>query len=97
MYRSVRHVRTASSGSTQGSTQGDVITPVRVEGTGAADIAVRVVDPTAVIPATYRVEIVDFVTDSTAGTTARSYRIFRNGQLVMDGPALFFSQGRLFG
>jgi hypothetical protein len=90
-------VTASGGGSSTGASVGDVITPVRVEGTGAADIAVRVVDPTAIVAATYRVEIVDFVTDSTAGTTERSYRVCRDGVLVMDGPALFSTQGRLFG
>jgi hypothetical protein len=90
-------VTASGGGSTPGANVGDVITPVRIQGSGAADISVRVVDPTAIIPATYRVEIADFVTDSTTGTTARSYRIYRDGVLVMDGPALFSGQGRLFG
>jgi hypothetical protein len=90
-------VTASGGGSSTGSNAGDVITPVRIQGSGAADVAVRVVDPTAVVAATYRIELVDVVTDSTAGTTERSYRIYRDGVLVMDGPALFTTQGRLFG
>src|SRR5690606_16731845 len=84
------NVQAGSGGSVQSASVGQTLVGTRIEGTGVAPITARVVDPTELTGATYRVEFYNFDTDSGEGEDlAATFRILRDGEVVFDGEDVF--------
>ena len=89
----------SGGGSFTQSEYGDVIVAERTEGSGAASLGVRVVDPTQVVAGTYTVRFYTFTDDQ--GTPDPSddvevptYDISRDGTVVFNGRATYETTGR---
>ena len=85
---------TAGAGGSVSPSEFGTLIPGQIQsGRSGAPLFVRVVDPTSVIAATYRVEFFDI---ATGDSTTTSYRIFRNGESVYDGAQILASTDSLF-
>lgn len=83
----------SAGGSVAQSEYGDLIRGQLITGVSGAPLNVRVVDPTAVVPATYRLEFFELATGDSTTTT---FRVLRDGNLVYNGAQIFADTDSLF-
>ena len=86
-------VTASGGGSVEQAEYGTLIRGTIVQGVSGAPLDVRVVDPTSVIPATYRIE---FYNIPTGDSTTTTYRILRDGTTVYDGAQVYGETDSLF-
>ncbi|MDX1408740.1 MAG: hypothetical protein R3330_11420, partial [Saprospiraceae bacterium] len=84
-------VTAGNGGSHTNAEVGDIVVSERVSGSGAADVTVRVVDPTRIVNATYRVSFYEVDDDGEPLTT---YNITRDGTNILNGGDIFAATGR---
>ena len=91
-------VAAGNGGTILNAERGDFIQGTRIEGLGAADLTVRVVDPTQLVAATYTVEFVELPDDGDDETPQpRTFIVRRDGVVVFNGPAAFDEDGVVTG